>query len=93
MARGQVIRLTTRTVEATELVQDRFAAALADGTVTVDEQQDLGVHIDNSYRTAQVADEAFGIGVTIMRAGVDSDWARRQGFDPSIPVADFESVA
>ena len=81
MGRGQIVRLTTRTVEAAELVHDRFAEAIADGIVTVEEQRDLRIHIVASYDIAQRADEAFGIGVSILRGGLDSGWARRQGFD------------
>lgn len=83
MPRGQIVRLTTRTVEATELVHDRFAAAIADNIVTVEEQQELGVHIRASYDIAMKTDVAYGIGVAILRGGVESGYAKEQGFDPS----------
>lgn len=83
---GQIIRLTTRTVQATELVHDHFAAAIADGVVTVEEQHELRLHIGTAYQQAQATDVAFGIGVSILRGGVDSGWAERQGFDASQPM-------
>lgn len=84
MARGQITRLTQRTVVASEEAHDYVVAAAADGLICEMEQAEIIRLTKTSYAVAMEADEAFGIGMSVMRGGVRSGWAKRQGFNPAV---------
>lgn len=83
MARGQITRLTQRTAEAAEEVFDTFNQAAADGCICEVEIGQLRAAISSAYAISLETDEAFGIGMSVMRGGVESGWAKRQGFRPA----------
>ena len=75
-------RTTTESVAAIEAARDRFQEAMSDGLITVAEQQEVAILIEESYQVAMYADEGVRIGVALLRGGAASPNARRYGFDP-----------
>lgn len=107
MARGQIIRLTQRAVEADEAAVDADARAIAyfetaakDNVINIEEIRELRRLLvaseqagKDAYAIGQAADQAFGIGISILRGGIHSGYAREQGFDPGAYCTDQEHAA
>lgn len=72
------LRLTTLVVERAEDLEDTWEAAIADGQITPREAQDLTTRSRALVTAAAEADEAIGLGISLLRRGPESTSFRRR---------------